>query len=113
MMNDKPYSLDERAPLRVLIIPPMIAEAAPTIARIMQEHGGSVETLQNGNVRLMFPAGTTSQEILPRVTETRSNVLFPDGYQIRWVQLRDGTNTLRFPSEDFPPDVQETLRHLL
>ncbi|MDQ2714218.1 MAG: hypothetical protein M3Z08_04855 [Chloroflexota bacterium] len=103
------HILSEPQPVLAITTPTIISEAAATIERIMQEHGGSVEHKGDGTyVVFTFPANTMKQENWPRIVSERFTITFPDGYKIQQVHDHfSDSNNIYFPGDEFPAELQK------
>lgn len=54
----------------------------------LQHHGCIIESISQSIARLIYPAGSTRQELYLRTFESRYRVLLPDGIELREVEPR-------------------------
>jgi hypothetical protein len=79
------------SPTEVCNLPPATKDCELCSVRIrlfLQHHGCTVEPISQLEVRLIYPAGSTRQELYLRTFEGRYRVLLPDGIELREVDPR-------------------------
>ena len=60
---------------------------------VLTQHGCRIEG-QGPECTVLFPEGTTRQELYPRTYESRFRILLPDGFELRMTETRTGKNWL-------------------
>lgn len=68
--------------------PIMMVHPGEVVRLFLQHHGCSIEPISQLGVRLIYPAGSTRQELYLRTFEGRYRVLLPDGIELREVDPR-------------------------
>jgi hypothetical protein len=69
------------APVRVLHL-------GEIVSIFLRNHGCSIEQISRQEDRLIYPAGSTRQELFPRTSDIRYKVLLPDGVELREIERR-------------------------
>jgi hypothetical protein len=75
------------------------------ISAVMQQHGGSVESVDTPYIRLQFPDGTRRYGLYPRIYSALYEIIFPDGFIVYQTTSRDGMTIVQFPLEVFPEEL--------
>ncbi len=60
---------------------------------MMREHQCHVTETTKGTFHVLFPPGSTSQELYPKTTDVRHRVMLPDGLELQLID-RQGTYSL-------------------
>ncbi len=72
------------------------------ISVVMQQHGGSVESIDSSYIRLQFPDGTRRYGLYPRLYSAQYEIIFPDGFIVYQTTSRNGMNIVQFLLDVFP-----------
>lgn len=99
----------EQIPVHTIATFPFRPDLFAIIQIILEGHGTTIERYAQKCV-LRFPEGTYKSELLPRVRDSRYEVLLPDGYRLYEVIPRTGElSIVRLNLDDLPGEVQEQI----